>query len=249
VSAPLLLLAWAVAAPLPDLADAVAVAPVDRVELRVEASVGASLARVDVDVTARYTPAVDLDEVPVVLAAERYRTPGPLSPSEVREAFPSGFSPGGFDDLVLELDGARCTPRIEVLAEGERIAWCPRVVAAGQPVVVRARATLRVPERYGGFGRVGRSLTLAGGWLPLPGRPGAAPPRGPWALTLSAPAELMAVVGSAPRPSAGERGRRVVVATGEGAQVPLVLRPGAWRALSLAEGQARFLTGSAPQGR
>lgn len=249
MSAPLLLLAWAVAAPLPDLADAVAVAPVDRVELRVEASVGASLARVDVDVTARYTPAVDLDEVPVVLAAERYRTPGPLSPSEVREAFPSGFSPGGFDDLVLELDGARCTPRIEVLAEGERIAWCPRVVAAGQPVVVRARATLRVPERYGGFGRVGRSLTLAGGWLPLPGRPGAAPPRGPWALTLSAPAELMAVVGSAPRPSAGERGRRVVVATGEGAQVPLVLRPGAWRALSLAEGQARFLTGSAPQGR
>lgn len=250
MSAPLLLLAWAVAAPPPT--GAAAPPPrgdVDRVVLQVEAEVDDALERVGLDVTAHYTPSVALTEVPVVLAAERYRSPGALSPSEVREAFPGDFSAGGFDGLSLELDGARCTPRVEALGEGERVAWCPRVVRAGQTVVVRARATLRVPERYGGFGRVARSLTLAGGWLPLPGRPGAAPPRGRWTLSLAAPAELTAVLGTTPRPSTGAGGRRVLIAHGEGAQIPLVLRPATWRALSLAEGGARFLTSAAPQGR
>ncbi len=239
----LALVALIAAAPPPARAEAPAR---DRVDQRVDASIADDLATLTLRTIARYTPAVALDEVPIVLAAERYRAPPPLTPSEVREAFPGDFSPGGFEGLELVVGGAPCTPRIEVLPAGERVAWCRAPIAAGEPIAIEARATLRIPERFGGFGRVQRSVTLAGAWLPQPARPGQPPPRGPWSLSLSAPAPLTAVLGTTYRPSAGEGGRRVVQASGEGAQIPLFLRPAAWRALSLAEGAARFLTSDAP---
>jgi len=225
-----------------------AAVPLDRAETAIEASLSDDLTRLTLVARTRYTPGEAIDAVPIVLAAERYRHMPALTPAEVREAFPRGFSPGGLDDLVVTVDGVRCdVPPAPIGAYGETMLLCPRAVAASQTVEVESRATLIVPERYGGFGKVGRQVTLAGGWFPQVARPKHAPPRGPWTVQLELPATSSAVIGERYRPSPGSDGRRTITAVGEGAQIPLVVRPAGTYALSIAEGRARFLGGRASE--
>ncbi|MFO0724563.1 MAG: hypothetical protein U1E65_12320 [Myxococcota bacterium] len=186
-------------------------------------------------------PVIDL-----ALPADRYREiPENLRPSELREAFVSELSTGGFEDLRVEIDGALQAGGVRHQQLGEPYLEIQRTRSGPARIVVRT--TLRVPERYGGFGRVGRALTLGGGWFPKLARPGQAPPELAIRATLDFPAGSSLVFGSSYVPSRGEDGRRVVKLSRVGPDAALILRPASDRVLSFAEGRARFLTGPASQ--
>lgn len=236
--------AWA-GEPVPAL-EALEASSRDRVEAEIDAHVSSDLSEVRVEVRELYFPAKNLDEIPIVLAADRYRSPGALRPSEVRELFPGELSSGGFEALEIRVDGIECKPRFEPLPGGARLALCGGVVGAGDSIEVRISARLRVPERYGAFGRVGRALTLGAGWYPYVARPEVGPPRGLHRVRIDAPAELSAVVRSRYFPAVatpGEERRRFSSEERDAAQVPLLLRPATARVVSIAGGRARFLTG------
>jgi hypothetical protein len=129
------------------------------IDTELTARVSADLA--EVEVLVRTTLSAPEDETVLVLAADRYRQlpPGFTSARE-RELFRGGYDFGGLDLGTVFIDGKPCAPRIETLPDGARLATCPK----GQLVEVTAR--LRVPERYGAFGRHAGQLVLAGAWYP-----------------------------------------------------------------------------------
>lgn len=154
----------------------------------IEATVSDDLSRVAVTVTQTLTSSAG--DVPIVLAAERYRhIPDDLLPSAEVELFNGSFDAGGFDDLEITIDGRRCEPRIETRPEGEAIAWCD-----GPARLVEIEASLDVPDRYGPFSRHASQLTLGGGWYPYVARPDAPAPAGAVDVKVSVPAERGAVI-------------------------------------------------------
>lgn len=178
----------------------------------------------------------------IYLPAERYRhVPAGLRPSDLREAFPGEIDSGGFSGLSVEVDGR------PVQAERVELGEEPFLRLEGPPEASRivVRGTLLVPERYGPFGRVGRVLTLGGGWFPRLGGPGLAPDPGRLALEVDLPADLSMVLGPRWSPSQGELGRRQFSAELWAADVALIVRPASARVLHFAEGRAQFLTGPA----
>lgn len=189
-----------------------------------------------------FTAGRALDEIPIVLAADQYRAEPELTPSQVREIFPSGFSEGGFREVAIRVDGAPCRPRLE---KGTYLAWCRHPLGAGGSARIEVDATLDVPRRFGPFGRVGREVTLAAGWYPYVARPSDGPPRGRQQIKVEAPGNLVTVLRSRHFP-ANEQARRTVETIEEdAAQVPLIFRPAYARSLPIAGGRARHLTGPA----
>jgi hypothetical protein len=216
----------------------------DRLEARIAADVASDLAELSVAVDALYTPATPLEEIGILLAADRYAAPpqGLWAPA-VRQVYPAVFGGGGWTDVAVE----GCTPRVEQLAGGETLLWCPARAAAGEPVRVHVEGRLRVPERYGPFGRHGGELTLAGGWAPTLVRSATlSPPRGRQQVRIAAPSRMSALIGDRYLPAVdGPERRTLEVVLEDVAQVSLLLRPSSVRALPIAGGRARYLVGPA----
>jgi hypothetical protein len=215
----------------------------DRADLEIEASVKDDLGAIDLSVKERFVPGEALSAIPIVLPADRYRSPPPISPSEVRELYPVGFDRGRFKNVRVAIGGIECRAKKERLPDRARRLVCPYSAPAGQVIEVEISAELEVPERYGPFGRVGKEVTLGAGWYPHVARD-LGPPRGAHRVRLSAPSELTIAIGETHFPSIGEAGRRTVEARIEdAAQVPLLLRPASARVVSIASGLARYLVG------
>ncbi len=227
-AAPSVLFAWALAA-------------TPGVELEVVVSDG--LDRLDVRSTETFVPAKNAEHIELLLAAERYRSEPDVRPWQVRELYPSTFSPGGFDSVSVEIEGQVCRASPELLPEGGAVLRCPFSVVAGRAVTVHARTEVRVPERYGVFGRVGRQLTLAGGYYPEVSSEDR-PHRRTHRLRVSVPGGFVAVLGDRWFPLGASQGRRSLEAQLEDvAQAVLILRPPTVRPVSVLDGAARFVTG------
>lgn len=219
--------------------------PADKVDAEIDARFDDDLEHAVIDARFSFTSAVKLEAIPIVLAADRYRKAPPLSPSEVREIYPAGFSRGGFRRVKIVVDGGPCKPRKERLAGGARIFWCTRALAAGETTRVEIHAELDVPRRFGPFGWFGREVTLAAGWYPYVARPSAGPPRGRHRVRVDAPASFTTVIRSHHFPGGGVGRRNMEAIEENAAQIPLLFRPAHFRALSIAGGRARHLTGPA----
>jgi len=208
---------------------------------RVSARIAADCSTIDFEVS--FSAPGAQGPLLLYLPAERYRhIPEGLRPSDVREAFPGGFDTGGFAQLTVEVDG-RPVQGERVQLQGEPFLSLGEAI--GHPARIVVRGSLLVPERYGAFGRVGRVLTLGGGWFPRLGAPGVAPEPGPLSFELDVPADLSLVLGPRWSPSQGEEGRRHVSLEVVAADAALILRPASARVLHFAEGRAQFLTGPA----
>ncbi len=167
----------------------------DRADASIEVGVPDDLETASIRVRYRYTPDADRDSVTVVLPADRYRTQPELLPSDEREQYPRGFDPGGFEGVAIRIDGQACTPIAGVMESGARLLTCGGHFAAHRAVAIEIEATLQVPEKYGPLGRIGRQVTLGGGWLPLIAREGTPPAKGRRALSLTIPRSMGAVIG------------------------------------------------------
>lgn len=197
----------------------------------------------DVRSSELFVPEADADHLELALYADRYQRPPEVPPWQVRELYPSTFSPGGFTEVAVEIDGRPCAPARDRAEDGSGRLRCPCTVVAGQPLRVRAVSRLRVPERYGVFGRVGRELTLAGAYHPQVLGP-EPPRRRPHRVRVSVPPGLVAVLGDRWFPLGGEAERRSVQAELDAvAQAVLLLRPATYRPVGGEAGAVRFLTG------
>lgn len=227
------------------LASALAlVGQVDHADTSVRAVLSDDFGAIALTVHSRYTPGVDVAHVDVFCAADRYRALLPsMDPAAARQLYPAQFDRGGFEDVLIEIDGARCQPAVSALTTGERIFACPRPTKAGQTVGVRITAKLIVPERFGPFGKRRRHLTLAGGWFPFVARPDAASPAGPLDVAVELPSATFAILGGQPHrppiPQPGSR-RRIQALLSNVAQAGLHVRPTNLRVRSFAGGAARY---------
>ncbi len=216
----------------------------DRADTTVDAVIADDLSTIELDVAVRYTPAAAVQAVEVVCPADRYQQlPPDMHPAAARQLYPTEFDRGGFEAIVVEVDGERCRFELEVLAGGERVLRCPRAVAAGTTVDVRISARLLVPERFGPFGRRRKHLTLAGGWYPLVGRADAASPVGLARVSVALPSATFAILGGEPhRPPIPNlrRRRRIEGRFDDVSQVGLHVRPTTLRSRSFAGGAVRY---------
>ncbi len=174
------------------------------------------------------------------LLAERFRSVPKIRPETVRELFPGEISIGGFELESILVDGRPCEATSARASDGAvELIPCP-----GERVEVRGRVI--VPRRFGAFGVIDRSLTLAGGWYPVLARRGRPPPRRPLLVSVSVPADSFALIGTSPFFPRKER--RLVETRLEAARnVPLVLRPATARVVSFGEGLVRFVVGPASE--
>jgi len=77
--------------------------------------------------------------------------------------YPSGFDAGGIDlTSCRTASGAECVPEP---SDNPEAVWIE--IPAGEAPEVRLGFRVRVPERFGAFGRVDDVLVLGGGWHPL----------------------------------------------------------------------------------
>src|SRR5687768_17617815 len=160
-----------------------------------EAKVSEDLETVSIRARWRYTPSTDRNAIEIFLPADRYRHLPELGPAEEREIYPRGFDEGGFASVSIAIGGQPCAPVESFLEDRSRMLSCAGSFAASQPIDVAIDAVLEVPERYGPVGRIGRQLTLGGGWYPLLARPNEAPAKGRRKLTAVIPQSMGAVIG------------------------------------------------------
>lgn len=173
-----------------------------QLDVAIEAWVGLDLSMVEIVSTTRYVPSVDVDRVSIILAADRHRQPPTdLSPTDERGFFPHGLARGGFDDVKVWIDGARCQPVARVLKQGERVLECFAPHRRGVPIVVDLSARLDVPRMRGPFGRHANQLTLAGGWYPYVAEMGRPALRGSHRVRVYFPEDRGVVIGRVYVPS------------------------------------------------
>ena len=218
---------------------------VDRVDAQIEAVVATDLTRVEIVARYRWWPAKDVVGLVVAKVADRaLRFDAPLSPAAEPQLFASGYARGGFEALVIEVDGQPCRARAEQIADMPSIV-CEGAFSAGTEVGVQIRTVLSVPERYGALGRHKRQLTLLGGWFPALGRADRPPPVGSVRARVRIPADSAAVLG--PRyvphvPRTGAEGRWIE-ARNDATSMPLIVLPARTGARGVAGGQVRWISG------
>ena len=217
-------------------------AAADRADVELVARVAEDLETVEMRARYRYLPSSARDAITIVLPADRYRIMRELGPSEEREHFPKIFDDGGFTGVSIAIQGARCVPAERVLEDGARLLSCPGRFAAGEPIEVEIEATLETPERYGPMGRIGRQLTLGGGWFPVIAREGEAPAKGRRKLTLTIPTSMGAVIGRRYFPPIPTYGARTLERSEEDAfSLPLVVLPEFVTSRSIGGGRIVFV--------
>src|SRR5205814_1586312 len=103
------------------------------VDTEIVASVSEELDRIRLRVRSDYKTDQDADSITVVLAAARYAdVPKGMRPSEEREVFRAGFDFGGFESVVVSIEGRACTPTAKVLPDGAVAISCPFTVQKKQ---------------------------------------------------------------------------------------------------------------------
>ena len=82
-------------------------------------------------------------------------------------AFPNGFDPGDLNMKSIRVPGGE---PLQTRSPWPGLVWVQLVepVPSGAPLTLEAHYEVRIPERYGPFGRVGRQITLDGGFIPRP---------------------------------------------------------------------------------
>lgn len=236
--------------------------PPDRVRGEVRATVSASLDSVRFKADYLWTPARRRAEVIIARVADRAaRIPEVIPPAAEPQLFPSGYDGGGFMGLRVSIDGRPCRRELRSATGrpdpppdlrpapqpdmGLPVTVCQGRFEAGQTVRVAVHGTLRVPERYGPFGVHRRQMTLLGGWFPVLGRPGEAPPDTALDLSVDIPPGHAAVLGAhyfPYVPRRPDRGRRLQV-TRRSASVPLVVLPARTGTRSARGGAMRWVSG------
>lgn len=114
----------------------------------------------------------DLAEIRLWAYPNRYNTDGRKVPHDLFDrVFPAGPSPARLefgpvlaDGLPAEIAGAAGGPPDGVLVN----ARLPRPLPPGGTVTLVIPFETRIPERFGSFGRHGKSIVLNGGWHPYP---------------------------------------------------------------------------------
>lgn len=138
-----------------------------------------------------------------MLYPNRFAKPLPhLDDLNFRRIYPDGFSPGGIDVDEVTVDSA--PSNLDLLSEKglPEGTWArvllPKELPAGRSTRLSIRYRLRVPEKFGSFGRYRGALTMSGGWYPYvasfrEGRfqPQDLPPRSDFALSIRSNEDLV----------------------------------------------------------
>lgn len=199
--------------------------PEDRADLELTVVVPDDLETIAIDVRASVRAAAPLSPVTAVLAADRHASPpDPLYPGNERDEYPTHHALGGFASVSMSVGGVPCPTTAAALSRGERLLTCDRAIEGSADVAFSAR--LAVPARFGPIGRIGRQVTLGGGWYPYLARPGGPPFRGRVRARVTIPASMGLAIGGRVYPPVPSDGPRTIEYVEEDVrQLPMVVLP------------------------